>query len=155
VQRDAAWQTALDRTFTAERGAHPHDIFYKRSMEGFLFVGFPELMHAMARQRAGDGGGGRGRDGGLAGTPESGPPRCLVRCNFDPGEPWDDERIVAEIEEPNSDCPNGLFDWWDAWQREDGYQTEPPLPEYHRLFGEDVYPTPYLDVSPFIALDDD
>ena len=136
VQRDAAWQTALDRTFTAERGARPVDVFYKRASQMFFFVGFPELLRDMCQQQAQEG-------AARARAPVPGRPRCRVRCNFDPGEPWDDGRIAAEIEEPNRDRAANLDEWEEPWQRDVSYQTTPPLPKYHLLFDETVLPIPW------------
>jgi hypothetical protein len=76
VQRDAAWQTALDRTFTPEAGAHPHDVFYKRGVPPFHFVGFPELLRDVRERREG----------------------CRVSCSFDPSRPWDEGRVAAVAE---------------------------------------------------------
>ncbi|OIW27072.1 hypothetical protein CONLIGDRAFT_495180 [Coniochaeta ligniaria NRRL 30616] len=125
VQRDAAWQTALDRTFSAARGAHPDDVFYKRAMACFFFVGFPEVLRAMClqhqhqRQRARKAPAGRGpRDGDVSPPP----PPCHVRCNFDPGEPWDDTRVAAETEETIRRRDAGVEKWWDEQEEEEFYE---------------------------------
>lgn len=49
VQRDAAWQLALDRTITLEAGAQPADVFYKRASLPFHTIGFPDYFGTFVR----------------------------------------------------------------------------------------------------------
>ncbi|KAB5580332.1 hypothetical protein GE09DRAFT_1255099 [Coniochaeta sp. 2T2.1] len=139
VQRDAAWQTALERAFAAPEeppgagatATAPVDALYVRRAAPYQFAGFPELLRAVCAGSAGAGAGGT-------------PTTCRVRCNFDPGEPWDDARIEAEIERPVGRGAD-LRRWTELWERGDtgGYGTEPPLPPYHRMFEENVLCLPY------------
>ncbi|OIW25766.1 hypothetical protein CONLIGDRAFT_647502 [Coniochaeta ligniaria NRRL 30616] len=123
VQRDAAWQTALDRTFTPEAGAHPHDVFYKRGVPPFQFVGFPELLRDLSERRQG------GR----------------ISCNFDPGRTWDEGRVAA-VAEANGGRDRDVTAWTQAWEREgEGYETAPPLPPFHRLLEDLVKPGTTLE----------
>ncbi|KAK0655017.1 hypothetical protein B0T16DRAFT_396044 [Cercophora newfieldiana] len=119
IQRDAAWQTALDRAFGCPDGStdpnQPNTPARIRAVPAYHCEGFPELLRAMCH----------------------GDPDSRVRCDgFDPGCPWDDDQIQGIVE-----GNQGLTadEWGAAWARDGvGYSTAPPLPDFQTLLDENV-----------------
>lgn len=106
VQRDAAWQTALLKSF--DLGILPKASYQDiRITDGFTYMDFPSALQEIAR-----------------GT-------CLaVRANFDLGEPVDVEAIIEAHRQWT------LSDWEHRWYSWVDYQTVPPLPTYKVIFDQ-------------------
>ncbi|KAK4446590.1 hypothetical protein QBC34DRAFT_411523 [Podospora aff. communis PSN243] len=119
IQRDAAWQTALDRAFGFPDGSTSPDKFdtpaHIRCIPAYHCEGFPELLRAICDKD----------------------PSSRVRCDgFDPGRPWEEEDIQAIIEANRDRTPE---EWGIAWERPRvGYKTAPPLPDFRTLLDEEV-----------------
>ena len=87
IHRDAAWQAALEQTL----GDDLADTIDKRSHKKLYYAdGFPELL----------------RDIVALG------PKSRVRCNFDPGKPWNSAQI-AELVDKYRDLD--IYDWENRW----------------------------------------
>lgn len=86
VQRDAAWQIALDESF--DRGHLPPETAYheRRRIWGYIYEGFPQALQEIS-----------------AGTCRA------IRANFDVGEPWDAEAMIEAHREWT------LSDWALKW----------------------------------------
>lgn len=120
VQRDAAWQIALDRA-TCSPDWSPERRFWKRRMSAYLFDGFPELLESMRKKD----------------------PDCRVRCNFYPGDPWTDDEIV-EIAKANKDSDE--FEWEHNMMRPGlTFTPPPPLPDFHSLKEDYVFEDSWTD----------
>ncbi|KAK0655002.1 hypothetical protein B0T16DRAFT_396019 [Cercophora newfieldiana] len=112
VQRDAAWQIALDRV-TGSPGYDPDKRLWSRGSSAYLFEGFPELLESIRKKE----------------------PGCRVSCNFYPGDPWTDEQIdeIAEANKDNDDT------WAENMRRPElAFTPPPPLPDFHSLREEYV-----------------
>jgi hypothetical protein len=115
VQRDAAWQRALDKAFVPGRNVD-EDVYARRCSKPWHFERFPELLEAMCNNA----------------------PSSHVRCNFDPGSPWDEAQI-DEIVAENQDREE-VTDWHYEWERSTRYPPQPPLPSWQDLLKENVLP---------------
>ncbi|KAK3369767.1 hypothetical protein B0T24DRAFT_532555 [Lasiosphaeria ovina] len=113
VQADAAWQTAIDRAFPPSR-VSPLDFLLKTAVKPYQCKGFPELLKAVC----------------------NGDPSSRIRCNFDPGEPWDDGQIDEIIKANPSDDPFELADAWRQARWPVGFKPPPPLPPYYKMLDE-------------------
>jgi len=119
VQRDAAWQRAVDRVSHQEPDAASR--FKWRGEDFYHFNGFPELLRAVCE----------------------GDPNVRVRCNFDPGSPRDDAQ-VDEILDANMD--SDIDTWFENWRRKGvTYKTLPPMPNFHTLKEEYVFPDAWIE----------
>ncbi|KAK0672551.1 hypothetical protein QBC41DRAFT_313481 [Cercophora samala] len=120
-QVDAAWQIALER-----RWKKPHDLYRTRiydSFEGWGWkaVNFPQLLRDLNK------------------------PSSRIRCNFDPGQPWDDERIeelIRNREREEGDSVNSQYYAWSEGGDKERffyahtfYETASPLPTFFELLG--------------------
>jgi hypothetical protein len=110
VQRDAAWQTALDLSYGREPGL-PQPTWLDRrraqarSRSGYHYEEFPRLLREVTAVHS------------------------IVRCNFDPGCEWDAE---ATFKERGGDS---LMEWKEQWEDHTPrrFQTTAPLPPWHIL----------------------
>lgn len=85
VQRDIAWQSALDECYARELLPTP-SFTQRRSNTCYIFEDFPQAMRDIVNN-----------------TP-------LIRCNFDPGDLWDVEKVIEEH------CGWPLARWEEAWE---------------------------------------
>jgi hypothetical protein len=110
VQRDVAWQKALDLCYA--RDLLPYTWLDRRFRCGFIYDALPNALRDISQESS------------------------LIRCNFDPGLPQDPEALVAahngwSIEEWERA--------WDTHEPAE-YQTVPPLPPWHVLRWRRVLP---------------
>ena len=104
VQRDMTWQSALDTAYV--RGLLPEPSWLERRRHrGYMFEGLPEAVANLSTNGS------------------------LIRCNFDPGLPYDVEVMLEEHRGWS------LQDWDERWatHEPEEYQTESPLPPWHIL----------------------
>ncbi|KAK0744514.1 hypothetical protein B0T21DRAFT_280526 [Apiosordaria backusii] len=129
VQRDAAWQTAMERRFIDM----PTVLFNMREItaeHGWHVVRFPQLLLDINK------------------------PSSRIQCNFDPGQPWDDDQI-AEIISTNKIAEDALVPNLDdngqpypvypeaAWESERSdlfFATVSPLPPFRDLLDDNMDP---------------
>ncbi|EUC32498.1 hypothetical protein COCCADRAFT_98462 [Bipolaris zeicola 26-R-13] len=105
VQRDAAWQAAVDLCYS--RGLVSKPSWAQSGFDcRFIFEGFPKVMETLSTTS------------------------CLIRCNFDLGEPYDVEAIIENHRD--LDCNGWHSQWFNHSPSE--FQTEPPLPPWHELW---------------------
>lgn len=104
IQRDVAWQTALDLSY--ERGSLPTPTWVNRRTQiGYIYEGLPKAMKEISR--------GSG----------------LVRCNFDPGTSQDAEALVAaHVRWSLEQWTNA---WSSHYPK--NFETDAPLPAWHEL----------------------
>jgi hypothetical protein len=105
IQRDAAWQSALDICYDTgllPRPSWPDKRIYTAS---FIHEEFPEAIGAISTHSS------------------------LVRTNFPVGAPYDVEQLLQEHEGWTPE------DWEEGWQLHEPhqFQTEAPLPPWHLL----------------------
>ncbi|KXH42631.1 hypothetical protein CSIM01_09593 [Colletotrichum simmondsii] len=124
VQRDVAWQTAWFES--VNRGIVPPTEWFLEPVTwdnpqarvehptGYFYKGFPLAMRDIVEGRS------------------------VVRCNFDPGEMWNVERIV---EDHRTWSPER---WQAAWADHEPKRWVPvaPLPAFKALLEEDLVPRP-------------
>lgn len=111
VQRDAAWQTAFDRSFDWEGMGIKDIIALRQRNRSFNFEGFPEWVERIGK------------------------PDSVVQCNFDPGGPVDVQAIVDEHRDWS------LRDWWNLWgRRGQTVDTCSPLAPWVQLIHDNVMP---------------
>ncbi|KAM7183379.1 hypothetical protein V8F33_013617 [Rhypophila sp. PSN 637] len=73
VHRDVAWQIALEQSMMDERVQNDEDELYKRHVIGpMTYCGFASVISDMVFNTS-----------------------SRIRCNFDPGHPWDASRAAA------------------------------------------------------------
>lgn len=93
VHRDVAWQTALVQSMDESDSRHGKlDRYVKSQTSPMRCYGFPEVIQDMVYN-----------------------PKSRVRCNFDPGQPWEPAR-VAEILRANRDGDSRHWD--NKWAEE-------------------------------------
>ena len=113
VQRDAAWQAALDTCYS--RGVFPTPSWLDRRRHGgFICEGLPSMVRALSHSKTGS----------------------LISCNFDPGTTYD-------IEEMLEDHRGWSWEMWEReWSAHEPrrFQTEEPLPPWHILRWGHVLP---------------
>ncbi|CAO2655409.1 Nn.00g104730.m01.CDS01 [Neocucurbitaria sp. VM-36] len=104
VQRDAAWQSTLDKCYMC--GSLPKPSWLSRRVGQFYM--YEEL------------------PGALQNLSMTSP---LVRCNFEPGPPYDVESLLKTHRGWD------LRDWQNAWRQRmpQRFDTKPPLPPWHVL----------------------
>jgi hypothetical protein len=117
VQRDAAWQRALDKAF-APGSSDDEDVYRRRCAKPWYFERFPEILEALCNHD----------------------PLSRVSCNFQTGTPWDESQI-NEIIEANRGLEE-VTDWHDEWEKSasSGYPPAPPLPSWQDLLKENLLP---------------
>jgi hypothetical protein len=104
VQRDIAWQTALD--LACMRGLLFQETWQdRRRFSGYMYEKLPDLVRSLSRDGA------------------------LFRTNFDRGNPYDPENL---LEEHQGWSEYEWKDYWDTHQPK-SYQTKAPLPSWHLL----------------------
>jgi hypothetical protein len=107
VQRDAAWQTALDLSYGREPGLPQPTWFDRRTRgpAGYHYEEFPRILREVTAGHS------------------------IVRCNFDPGCEWDAEAIVKQR------GGDSLKVWKEQWidHTPRWFQTTAPLPPWHIL----------------------
>jgi len=122
VQRDAAWQRAIETApvpADEDISISPH---WRRYWSCYHFERFPELLRAVCDNE----------------------PGSRIRCNFDPGVPWEENEVEKIIESNRANTRSG--DWDDAWRRRGcSYRTAPPLPDLHSLKEEYVFPDAWVE----------
>ncbi|KAF1847202.1 uncharacterized protein K460DRAFT_363309 [Cucurbitaria berberidis CBS 394.84] len=109
VQRDVAWQLALDTCYT--RGLLPTPSWLDRRLGvGYMYEGLPDAVRNLS----------------LNGS--------LIRCNFDPGSPYDVDSLLEEHRGWSAQ------DWEEGWATHEpsDFQTVPPLPPWHVLRWQNV-----------------
>jgi len=113
VQRDAAWQTALDLCYACGRLPKPSWI-NRRQQTGYMYEELPKAIREVSQTSS------------------------LVRCNFNPGVPYDPEALV--------EARTGWSqqDWEQDWAKHEPqtFETESPLPPWHVLRWHRVLPCP-------------
>ena len=116
VQRDAAWQTALDLTYG--HGLSKPSWFDRRRRVGYIYECLPRGLQEIYE--------GQGSDQG----------HSLIRCNFDLRAPYSPEKVLEEQQGQSSQG------WDEAWTRHEPreFQTAPPLPPWHLLRWRRVLP---------------
>ncbi|KAK3988440.1 hypothetical protein QBC44DRAFT_243767 [Cladorrhinum sp. PSN332] len=118
VQRDAAWQIAFDRTFPPERCLENNNRSESK-FSSWAYHGsrFPELLRDLNDANE----------------------LSRIRCNFHPGEPWDESQVV-EISELNQGFANNdVCHWQERWARPlQVFATAHPLPTFLELLQENV-----------------
>ncbi|KAI4665269.1 uncharacterized protein J4E78_002729 [Alternaria triticimaculans] len=104
VQRDIAWQSALDEAYS--RGLLPTPSWLERRLRvGYLYEGLPDIVGTMSD------------------------PQSLITCNFDPGSPL----VVADmLKERRTWTPLEWAENWDTHEPGE-YQTEAPMAQWHTL----------------------
>lgn len=105
IQRDVAWQTALDTCYA--RGILPQPSWLDRRLgtRGFIYEGLPEAVRALSTNSP------------------------LIRTNFELPPPYDVEQLLEE----NRGWSAHYWDIsWDS-HKPKVFQTEPPLPPWHVL----------------------
>jgi len=112
IQRDLAWQTALDISYT--RGLLPMPSWLDRRLcTGFIYEGLPDVMHKLSRKSS------------------------LIRTNFDFEIPhFDLDSPSHDVEELLEEHRGWTMqDWEKGWATHEpaGFQTEAPLPPWHIL----------------------
>jgi len=104
VQRDVAFQAALDVAYTT--GSLPAPTWVaRRRCTGYTFDVLPEFIQTLSTDSP------------------------LVRCNFDPGQPHDANKIV---DERRGWTPRDWKESWDTHSPRE-FQTKAPLPPWHEL----------------------
>jgi hypothetical protein len=113
VQRDAAWQAALDLCY--ERGLLPQGSWLDRRLrKGYFYDSLLTAIRNLSEDSA------------------------LIRCNFNPGLPHSAEDLVDEHHGWSlQDWERG----WDTHEPRE-FQTEQPLPPWHVLRWQRVIPLP-------------
>ncbi|RYP40951.1 hypothetical protein DL768_010560 [Monosporascus sp. mg162] len=112
VQRDAAWQDAVEQCLVRDP-LNWSNVLDMRLSKSFHVVGFPQLLRHLASDKSSSG----------------------IRCNFDPGEPWDIAPIIEANRGWNQD------DWFERSGRPDlVFETAPPLPKWADLVRENIFP---------------
>ncbi|KAF2249806.1 hypothetical protein BU26DRAFT_504240 [Trematosphaeria pertusa] len=111
VLRDAAWQSALDECYARKHIPSP-SWFERRSHKCYRFEGFPAALDDIVKGRS------------------------FIRCNFNPGDVWDVERLV----EANRNW--SAKEWARQWidHRPRTFETTVPLPSWLELRREDALP---------------
>jgi hypothetical protein len=110
VQRDVAWQKALDLCYA--RSLLPYSWLDRRLRQGFMYDMLPEALRDISQGNS------------------------LVKCTFDTGLPQDPEALVAAHE--GWSVTQWEKAWGTHEPAE--YQTEPPLPPWHVLRWRRVLP---------------
>ncbi|USP81842.1 hypothetical protein yc1106_09116 [Curvularia clavata] len=112
IQRDAAWQAALDACYS--RGLFPEVSWQigRRQNKCYQFEGLPEVMQML-----------------LTGS------SSLIQCNFDLGAPYDVEQILEDHRGWD------WATWSESWSSHEPstFQTEPPLPPWHKWCWKQYY----------------
>ncbi|KAH0428495.1 hypothetical protein CcaCcLH18_08957 [Colletotrichum camelliae] len=122
VQRDAAWQAAVD--LSLERQILPPLSWVTRRLDGWAYSevddnkwhileGFPQAVHDI-----------------VAG-------KSIVKCNFDVGEAWDVEKLVEERKNWT------MSEWKKRWTRDYDlrFDPDPPSPKYLQLLCDNTFDT--------------
>lgn len=104
IQRDIAWQTALDISY--KRGSLPTPSWAdRRTQIGYMYEALPALIKDISQDSS------------------------LIRCNFDPGSPQDAEALaVAHGRWSLERWTNA----WTSHEPQE-FETDPPLPPWHEL----------------------
>lgn len=116
IQRDAAWQKALEQSFKAPDDPQikpSDDVLSYRTSGPFHSAGFPDLLKKLSE--------GQG----------------AVRCNFDPGTPCSDTEVKAIMEANRGLPPDG---WDDSCRWDHSFETCAPLPPFYQLLLDTVLP---------------
>ncbi|CAA9959660.1 hypothetical protein PTMSG1_03076 [Pyrenophora teres f. maculata] len=112
IQRDLAWQTALDISYT--RGLLPKPSWLdRRTCIGYMYEGLPDAMHKLSKESS------------------------LIRTNFDFNMPrFDVDSPSQDLEKLLEDHRGWTMQEWErGWRTHDParFQTEAPLPPWHIL----------------------
>ncbi|CAE7022156.1 hypothetical protein P3342_004985 [Pyrenophora teres f. teres] len=112
IQRDLAWQTALDISYT--RGLLPKPSWlHRRTRIGYMYEGLPDAMHKLSKESS------------------------LIRTNFDFNMPrFDVDSPSQDLEKLLEDHREWTMQEWErGWRTHDParFQTEAPLPPWHIL----------------------
>jgi len=124
VQRDAAWQAALDICYSLDVFAFNPSWLNRRLHQAFAFSGLPEMIRTLSTDSA------------------------PVRCNFTLHSPFDLDSEVQELLERSGNLSGHNHqwrwakDWGTRWIRHNPleFQTEAPLPPWHMLCWRHVLP---------------
>jgi hypothetical protein len=105
VQRDAAWQTALDISYSRNQDHLQPTWFERRHMLGYHYEEFPRMLKEVCSGKS------------------------FVRCNFDLGCEWDAKEILKGRKD------NSLEEWKQQWDDHTPrmFQTTDPLPLWRTL----------------------
>jgi len=116
VQRDAAWQTALD--LSSRNGLTRPSWFERRLRIGYIYECLPQGLQEIYESQGDDEG------------------HSLIRCNFNLHVPYATEKVLNEQQGQTSQG------WDEAWARHEPseFQTAPPLPPWHLLRWHRVLP---------------
>ncbi|KAH6876275.1 hypothetical protein BKA58DRAFT_455430 [Alternaria rosae] len=117
VQRDAAWQAALDICYSLDVFEFNPSWLSRRLHQAFAFSGLPEMVCTLSTDSA------------------------PVRCNFPLHSPFDLDSSVQELLERSGNLSGHNHrwrwaeDWGTRWSRHNPleFQTEAPLPPWHML----------------------
>ncbi|KAI4636994.1 hypothetical protein J4E93_010785 [Alternaria ventricosa] len=104
VQRDIAWQSALDEAYS--RGLLPAPSWLERRLRvGYLYEGLPNFVQKLSDEES------------------------LITCNFDPGLPFD---VAEMLEEHRTWTMSDWTRNWDTHEPRE-YETEAPLAPWHTI----------------------
>ncbi|KAI4614578.1 hypothetical protein J4E83_007232 [Alternaria metachromatica] len=105
VQRDVAWQSALDKCYARGILPQPSWLDQRLHITGFMFEGLPEAVEALSMDSP------------------------LIRTNFQLSPPCDVEQMLQER------VGWSAQDWEEGWATHEPreFQTEAPLPPWHLL----------------------
>ena len=104
VQRDAAWQVALDVAYT--KGTLPHHTWSERRLKtGYITECFPDVVQSLSKKDA------------------------PIRCNFSLGTPYSPKKLGQDHRGWDDDNWESRWNSYDQAK----FQTEPPLPPWHIL----------------------
>ncbi|KAK4458100.1 hypothetical protein QBC42DRAFT_277561 [Cladorrhinum samala] len=125
IHRGAAWQRAINEVVVLENPLIEPDDFFemKWTSDAWQCMGFPDLLKDMCANNKN--------------------PAARIRCNFDPGQPWDDEQVDAlkKLGPSWGTDSNPLF-FLNSWYHptEKTVDTVAPLPSYFELWKENLLP---------------
>ncbi|KAK4224338.1 hypothetical protein QBC38DRAFT_458426 [Podospora fimiseda] len=122
----SAMQQVADRMWNLDDPDEDPDMVYKIkfSSKAWQCKGFPDLLKDMCDDHN------NSNNNKIKKCPH-------IRCNFDPGQPWDENRITKDILEA-CDGSTHRFNWF--WSRDEVVDTVAPLPSYYQSWKENLLP---------------
>lgn len=111
VQRDATWQRAFETWCSQKDIEYGSQVWFEaRKNTSYIMTGFPDAIRDIT-----------------TGT-------SIVKCNFDIGEPLDEEKVLGTRHW-------GAEDWNMEWEvhRPMTFETEPPFPSWMEMRQEDAF----------------
>ncbi|KAK1843124.1 hypothetical protein CCHR01_14230 [Colletotrichum chrysophilum] len=119
VQRDAAWQAAVD--LSLKRQILPSLSWVTRRLDGWAHIGSLSKWHVL--------------EGFPQAVQDIVAGKSTVKCNFDVGEAWDVEKLVEERKDWT------MSDWKERWKRGFGvrFDPDPPSPKYLHLLCDNTF----------------